>query len=117
MSGPLAALVDGQLPHDPQFNAKSLIISFLRPFIFAIGMQVITLLLALTYVTVARRVPQTAEFILFVVWAFLFVYVLTDVVALARSIVMHGLLRVELLKNKKVPPDTSTVRDIRETHR
>jgi hypothetical protein len=30
---------------------------------------------------------------------------------------MHGLLRVELLKNKKTPPDTGTVRDIRETHR
>jgi hypothetical protein len=25
MSGPLAALVDGRLLHDPQFNAKSLI--------------------------------------------------------------------------------------------
>ena len=61
-------------------QAKGGIISFLRPFILAVGMQVITLLLALSYVTVARRVPRTAEFVLFVVWAFLFVYVLTDVV-------------------------------------
>jgi len=84
--------------------------AFLRPFILAIGLQVTTLLLSVTYVAIAKRVPPVAEFTLFLVWGFLFLYVLTDVVALTRNVLMHGLARAEQMKRK--PSGDQTVRPL-----
>jgi hypothetical protein len=100
-------------------KAKDGVKAFLRPFMLAIGLQVITLMLALTYRVTASALPKTAEFVVFLVWAFLFVYVMADVVALARNVTMHGLLRAEQIRLKderEGGENGTTVRHMRDRH-
>ncbi len=100
-------------------KAKDGVKAFLRPFMLAIGLQVITLMVALGYRATATTMPATAEFVVFLVWAFLFVYVMADIVALARNVTMHGLLRAEQirLQAERDGGDTGgTVRHMRDRH-
>ena len=92
-------------------KAEGGIKSFLRPFIVAVGLQVTTLIVAIAYRAVAQRVPRTTEFILFVVWGFLFIYVLTDIVALTRNVMMHGLTRAAQISQTRPDDNVRTLRD------
>lgn len=86
--------------------------AFLRPFVFAVGCQVITLFLAMAYRGAAAVIPSQLEVALFLAWAFLFVYSVVDVVALARNVSMHTLWRTELVRRREAQRE-GTVRDIR----
>jgi hypothetical protein len=77
-------------------KANDGVIAFLRPFMIAIGTQVLTIFVTIGYRATARHLPPTVEHAAFVVWAFLFSYVLFDVVALTRSVMLHGLHRADL---------------------
>lgn len=74
------------------------VLGFLRPFIVSVGFQVGALLGAVLYRAVAGNLPHSAEQWAFgVVSVFFFIAVL-DVVALARSVLMHGVARARGLK-------------------
>jgi glucan phosphoethanolaminetransferase (alkaline phosphatase superfamily) len=66
---------------------------FLAPFMFAIGVQVGALLLTVGYRAAAQHVPTQIERGAWVLLAFAFCYSLLNVVALARSVMAHGLTR------------------------
>ena len=76
------------------------ILRFLDPFMVAVGTQVAVLLFGFGYRLAAAHVPWKVEHAAFSVLAFLVVFGLLDVVALARSLVRHGVNRgVEALSN------------------
>ncbi|MGO9955939.1 MAG: hypothetical protein ACLP50_08135 [Solirubrobacteraceae bacterium] len=66
---------------------------FLDPFLVAVGTETALVLLALVYSLVASQAPTLVEHVAFYAIAFLLVFGLLDVVALARSLVRHGLNR------------------------
>lgn len=66
---------------------------FLDPFLVAVGTQTTIVVLALVYRLGAKHVPPAVEHGAFYVAGFLVVFGLLDVVALARSLVRHGLNR------------------------
>lgn len=75
------------------------VISFMRPFMLALGLQVTTVLLTLAYRAGAAHLPSKGEVGLFLCWAFLLTYVIADVVALGRTVTMHGLARARQLRS------------------
>lgn len=84
---------------------------FLEPFLLVLGVEVLVLLLALVYPLAAESVPAGVEHGAFYALGFLLVYGLLDVVALARSIVRHGIGRAqdavrEAERDEKVTPIT-----------
>lgn len=68
-------------------------IRFLDPFLIAVGTQAALILVAFAYKLAAEHVPRVIEHAAFCVLGFLLVFGLLDVVALARSLVRHGLNR------------------------
>ena len=66
---------------------------FLDPFLVAIGTQVLLLLATIGYQLAAEDVRHRIEETAFLLIGFLFVFGLLDIVALARQLVRHGLLR------------------------
>lgn len=66
---------------------------FLDPFLVAVGVQVALLLSVISFGLAASVVSPTVERIWFCAIGFLLVYGLLDVVALARSLVRHGINR------------------------
>lgn len=73
------------------------ILGFLSPFMIAIGLQVATVLAAVAYRASALKLSGRAvESWAFGVVTVLFVVAALDVVALARSVLMHGLARARL---------------------
>lgn len=68
---------------------------FLEPFLLTLGVEVAALLLALAYSLAAEFVSPPVEHAAFYVLGFLVVYGLLDVVALARSVVRHGIGRAK----------------------
>lgn len=66
---------------------------FLDPFLVAVGTQVALILLCIAYRLVATDVPSAVEHGAFGFIAFLFVFGLLDIAALARQLVRHGILR------------------------
>ncbi|MEX2105647.1 MAG: hypothetical protein WD810_02005 [Solirubrobacterales bacterium] len=68
---------------------------FLEPFLLTLGVEVAVVLLALGYSLSADAVSATVEHGSFYALGFLVVYGLLDVVALARSIVRHGIGRAQ----------------------
>jgi hypothetical protein len=66
---------------------------FLAPFMIALGLQVGALLGAVTYRAAASLMPGWAEAAGFVLLALVFVWAVLDVVALARSVLLHALNR------------------------
>lgn len=76
------------------------ILRFLDPFMVAVATQVAVLLLGFGYRLAAEHLPWQVEHAAFYVLAFLVVFGLLDVVALARSLVRHGVNRgLEALNN------------------
>jgi MFS family permease len=71
---------------------------FLSPFIVSVGLQVATLIGAVLYRAIAAQLPRTAEEWCFGVVSVLFFTATLDVVALARSVLMHGVARARGLK-------------------
>jgi len=90
-------------------KASDGVLAFIRPFMIAVGCQATTLILALTYRTIALDVDSRVEVGLFLAWAFLFTFAVADVVALARNIAMHAVLRAQQLQTSE-----GTVRQMRE---
>jgi MFS family permease len=74
------------------------VVSFLSPFIVSIGLQVATLIGAVLYRAIADQLPHAAEEWFFGVSSVLFFTATLDVVALARSVLMHGAARARFLK-------------------
>jgi hypothetical protein len=72
-------------------------IAFIRPFLIAVGLQVTAVFLTIGYRAAATDLDSRVEVGWFLVWAFLFAFVLVDVVALARAIAMHALTRARML--------------------
>lgn len=68
-------------------------IRFLDPFLIAVGTQATLVLIAFGYKLVAAHLPTDVEHGAFYAVGFLLVFGLLDVVALARSLVRHGLNR------------------------
>lgn len=69
------------------------ILRFLDPFLVAVGTQAAILIVGFGYKLGAEHVPWRVEHAAFYVLGFLFVFGLLDVVALARSLVRHGVNR------------------------
>ena len=72
--------------------------AFYRPFVFAIGVEIMALVLLVAYRAIAPRMITGAEVACFLVICFLAVYSVLNVLAVARTVVMHALLRAEMLK-------------------
>lgn len=68
-------------------------IRFLDPFLIAVGTQAAIIVLALAYKLAAHDVSRAIEHSAFYAMGFLLVFGLLDVVALARSLVRHGVNR------------------------
>lgn len=74
------------------------VLAFLSPFMFAIGVQVSVLLGAVVYRAGATHMSAGVEHWFFGALTTLFVIAALDVVALARSVMMHGLARARTRK-------------------
>lgn len=81
-------------------EAEGGIAAFLHPFMFAAGLQVATMFLTLGYRASAAHLPSRIEHGAFVVWAVLLSFTLLDLVALARNVSMHGLMRARQMKSR-----------------
>lgn len=69
------------------------VVSFLRPFMFSTGLQAGVLLGVIAYRAAGQLVPPWIEGTGFVVISILFVIALLDIVALARTVMLHGVAR------------------------
>jgi hypothetical protein len=88
---------------------------FLDPFLVAVGTQAVVIIGALGYSLAAANVSPTVEHAAFYVLGFLFVFGLLDVVALARSLVRHGINRgKEALASPTATQSTGDVRHLDE---
>lgn len=76
-------------------TAPSGIVGFLRPFMLAIGLQVAVLMGAIGYRATAQGIPETIEPWVFGALSVGFTCALLDLVALARSVLMHGVTRAK----------------------
>lgn len=76
-------------------KAEGGVVSFLRPFMLAIGSQVAALLVSITYRATALDLTMRVEKGLFLGWGFLFAFALLDVVALTRNVMLHVLTRTD----------------------
>jgi len=74
------------------------VLTFLSPFMFAIGVQVAVLLGSVVYRAGAEHMSPGAESWFFGGLTTMFVIAALDVVALARSVMMHGLARARTQK-------------------
>lgn len=70
---------------------------FLAPFVVSTGLQIGAVLAAVAYRAAADLVPSALEPWLFGISSTLFVVAALDLVALARSVLMHGIARAKLL--------------------
>lgn len=80
------------------------VVGFYQPFILAIGLQVLTILLLIAYRAIARDLGGLEEWF-FRVIAVLFIFALLDIVALARSLLMHAVTRA---MQSDIPKDDAT---------
>lgn len=69
--------------------------AFLRPFMIAIGCEVLTLFVGIGYRGLATVLPESVEPGAFLLSATLFSYSLLDIVALTRNLIMHALVADE----------------------
>jgi hypothetical protein len=67
--------------------------NFLDPFLVAVGAQVGLVLLAFGYRIFAASVPSSIDHVAFAGLGFLVVFAILDIAALARQLVLHGILR------------------------
>jgi hypothetical protein len=73
------------------------ILSFFRPFMLTLGLQVGTIMASIVYRAGASHARDSIESTAFAVTSGLFVLSLLQVVSLARSLLMHALARAEQL--------------------
>jgi hypothetical protein len=66
---------------------------FLDPFLVAVGAQVGLILLAIGYRLFADSVPSPVDHVAFGALGLLMVFAILDIAALARQLVLHGVLR------------------------
>jgi len=71
---------------------------FLSPFMVSVGLLVTTLVGTVVYRAIAVQLPRTVELWLFGVVSVLFFTAALDIVALARSVMFHGVARARGLK-------------------
>ena len=76
---------------------ESGVIAFYRPFVFLIGIEILTLILIITYQAMATKTLAGVECSIFGAMCFLVAYSIFNVLAVARNVVMHALLRARLL--------------------
>ena len=69
------------------------VVGFYRPFILAIGVQISTILLLISYRAMARDVEPSIEEWTFRIVTIMFIFSLLDLVALARNLLMHAITR------------------------
>lgn len=91
-------------------KAEGGVAAFLRPYMIAIGLQVTSIFVAIGYRAAYPHMTYAVAATVFLVWAFLFAYVLVDIVALARNVTLHGLYRAQLATASD--PDASNVHPI-----
>lgn len=72
------------------------VLSFVRPFIVTVGVQVAALIGGVAYRATATRMGHTGENAAFVLLSFVFVFGALDVVAITRNLFAHALLRERL---------------------
>lgn len=72
------------------------IATFTRPFILALGFQVMSIFFAIGYNGAVSHVSSAVSNGVFIFWSFLFSYSLVDVVALGRNVALHGIRRAQL---------------------
>jgi len=82
--------------------AQGGIVVFMQPYITAIGLQIFAIFVGITYRASATKLPSGVEHVLFGLWLFLFVYVLVDILALARNMAFHGLLRARQVLHEEL---------------
>jgi hypothetical protein len=87
-------------------------IRFLDPFLIAVGTQAPLILAAFGYKLGATQVSRPVEHAVFYVVGFLFVFGLLDVVALARSLVRHGVNRGVEAANAGLDEAATTVQHL-----
>lgn len=89
----------------------------LAPFMVAIGLQVGVVLGSVAYRLAASHAPVQIEKSAFVLLSFLFTFALLDIVAVARNVFVHGLLRESVneleelqdARERKAPGSTGSV--------
>ena len=81
-------------------STESGVIAFYRPFVFAIGIEIVTLILIVVYKTMANKMLEGAECTIFGIMCFFVAYSMLNVLAVARNVVMHALLRADLLSDE-----------------
>jgi hypothetical protein len=74
------------------------VVAFYRPFIIAIGLEIWTILLVIAYRATAQEVSQDAEGWMFRIVGFLVAFCLLDVLAVARSVLMHAMSRARMVE-------------------
>jgi hypothetical protein len=79
-------------------SSDSGIMPFFAPWVVAVGLQILTILLAVAYRATALLLPPPAEAVWFVVLCILFVYAMADVLALTRTVVAHSIVRERALR-------------------
>lgn len=97
-------------------KAEGGIRAFLRPFTLAVGLQISTLIVGMTLRAIGSDVDSHVEVGLFLLWAFLFIYSLVDVMALTRNVSMHGLTRAKQIERRGDGGDGGDVRSIRRSN-
>ncbi|MCW0215814.1 MAG: hypothetical protein OJJ54_20875 [Pseudonocardia sp.] len=70
--------------------------AFLGPFMVGIGIQLLSLLLAVGYRLSAKAIPSPWEAVFFTVSVTVFVYAALDVLSLARAVYAHAVTRTEI---------------------
>ena len=71
------------------------VVGFYRPFVLAIGIQILTILSLIAYRATAEDVSSSIEGWSFRLVTVLFIFSLLDIVALARSLLMHAVTRAK----------------------
>lgn len=92
----VALLSDEYLKYLEEVGAG--VLAFLSPFMFAVGLQVAVLIGSVAYRASAEALPPDAEAWCFGALTTLFAIAALDIVALARSIMMHGVARARTRK-------------------
>lgn len=83
------------------------IATFTRPFILALGFQVMSIFLAIGYNGAVSHVSSLISKIVFIFWSFVFAYSLVDVVALGRNVALHGIRRANLAVSSSIIDNTT----------
>lgn len=76
------------------------VLAFMRPFVMAIGFQIVAIVSAVAYRAAAEHLPSKVEVGLFLWTLTVGSYALLDVLALARTVTMHGITRARQLSGE-----------------